>query len=248
MTAGWLGLSVMAALSVVALLAMRRRESRYVGGRERLALPALVAAFIIPPPLLWLVSQVVPSFIDRYVICSTVAVIGLAAFGLEVVRHRAGGVVAVAVLIVLAGLGGQRIAAAERKPFKYEDPPAVVSFIERQTQPGDAVGYAGGGLRTVIDAYLPRNAVWPTDIAVAPGGEARRQSDLYAREVSSVTLEQRLTGVQRVWLVTDPTNRRYPPDGPFGALRTSFGQAFRATTAASFPGIDLTLYIRRAGP
>jgi mannosyltransferase len=248
MTAGWLGLSVMAALSVVGLLAIRRRGPRYVGARGRLVLPALLAAFIIPPPLLWLVSQVVPSFIDRYVICSTVAVIGLAGFGLEVVRQRAGGVVALAILIVLAGLGGQRIAADERKPFKYEDPPAVVTFIEHQTQPGDAVGYSGGGLRTVIDAYRPPGAGLPADIAVAPGGEARRQSDLYAREVSSATLEQRLTGVDRVWLITDPTNRRYPPDGPFAALRTSFGQAFRPTTAASFPGIDVTLYVRRVGP
>jgi hypothetical protein len=121
----------------------------------------------------------------------------------------------------------------------------VVSFIARQARPDDAVGFAGGGLRTVIDAYLRPGGSFPFDIAVAPGGEATRQHDIYAREVNSATLWQRLAGVQRLWLVTDPTNGRYPPYGPFASLRPGVTREFQPTIKASFPGIDVTLYTRK---
>jgi mannosyltransferase len=242
---GGLGLAVTAGLIVFALIAVRRPSSRRAATRDRLVVPTLLVAFAVPPVLLWLIAQVVPTFIDRYIICSTVAAIGLAAFGLDVIRRRASAAMALTTMIVLAALGGQQIATLEAQSFKYENPPNVVSFIARQARPDDAVGFAGGGLRTVIDAYLRPGGSFPFDIAVAPGGEATRQHDIYAREVNPATLWQRLAGVQRLWLVTDPTNGRYPPYGPFASLRPGVTREFQPTIKASFPGIDVTLYTRK---
>jgi mannosyltransferase len=244
MTGGWLGLGVtlglagLAGLAVVAVVAGG-------GARDGLVVPALVGSFVLPPVVLWLVAQVVPVFLDRYVICSAVAAIGVAAVGLEVVRRRAGTVVALAGLALLVGLGGQRVAALERAPIKYENPPAVVAFVGGWARPGDAIGYSGGGLRTVLEDYR-RKGSFPVDVALAAGGEAWRQHDLYAREVSPAVLEQRLADVQRLWLVTDPTDRRFPSYGPFNAIRSDVMNEFEQATAASFPGIDITLYVRRS--
>jgi hypothetical protein len=150
------------------------------------------------------------------------------------------------VLVGLAGVGVTQIARLEGKSYKYENPPAVVSFMASQTRPGDAVGFAGGGLRTVIDAYLRQGEVFPDDIAVAPGGAAASQPDVYAREVDPAVLRARLSGVDRLWLITDPSNHRYPPFGPFTPLRPAVARAFQPAMAASFPGVDVTLYTRRS--
>ncbi|HWW54355.1 MAG TPA: hypothetical protein VNY84_11330, partial [Acidimicrobiales bacterium] len=247
MASGWLGLGVTVVLVAVAIGAVLRPGSRprRTTARDGLVVAALVASFTIPPVLLWSVSQFVPSFVDRYVICSTVAAIALAGLGLDVVRRRAGSVLAWGVVGLLVVLGGQRAAALEGAPLKGENPPAVVSFVSSQTQGGDAIGFGGGGLRTVIDAYLPKQARFPTDIALAPGGAAWLQHDVYAREVSSPMLWSRLAGVDRLWLVTDPGDRRYPTYGPFSELRAELTRDFEPVTNASFPGIDVTLYVRR---
>jgi hypothetical protein len=240
MANGWLGLIVMGVLAALALgtaVARRRRDALVVG--------ALLASFAVPPLTLWLFAQAVPSFIDRYVICSTIGIVGLAAAGLNVWRTRTGQVFAVAALALLVGLGLSRIAQLEGEPFKYENPPAVVAFVASQAQHGDAVGFAGGGLRTVIDANLPPGEPFPDDIALASGGAAAHQQDIYAREVGPAALAARLSGVQRLWLITDPSNHRYPPFGPFAPLRPAVGRAFQPAVAASFPGIDVTLYTRR---
>jgi mannosyltransferase len=241
MTSGWLGLGVTLGLVGLAAVAVVAGG----GARDGLVVAALVGSFVVPPVILWSVAQVVPVFLDRYVICSAVAAIGLAAMGLDVVRRRAGTVAALAGLALLVGLGGQRVAALERAPIKYENPPAVVAFVGRSSRPGDAIGYSGGGLRTVLDGYR-RQGSSPFDVALAPGGDAWRQHDLYAREVSPAVLEQRLADVQRLWLVTDPTDRRYPSYGPFNAIRSDVMNEFEPVAAASLPGVDVTLYVRRS--
>jgi mannosyltransferase len=245
MGGGPVGFAVLGGLAIIALRAGRRRAGEGFAC-QRLVAPALAASLFAPPIALWLIAQVAPSFIDRYVICSTIALIGLAVLGSELVRRRAGITVAVLILAVPVLVGGQHIAALERQPYKYENPPAVVAFIDTQTKPGDVIGFGGGGLRTVVDTYLRPGVPFPADITLAPGGEATRHHDIYGQEVSSATLEQRLGSVQRLWIVTDPTNARYPTSGPFTAIRSSVTRTFQQAVAASFPGIDVTLYIRRS--
>ena len=210
MAGGGLALIVVAALVVLA-------------ARESLA---LAAAFVGPPVVLWTIGQFVPAYTDRYVICSTVAMIGLVALRARPV-----------VLVVLVALGLSSVVRLEGRPYKYENPPAVVAFVTSRTQPGDAIGYSGGGLRTVIDIY--RTVAFPTDVGLAGGGH-----DIYGRQVGPAPLSTRLTSVERLWMVTDPTDHRYPTYGPFVPLKAAFFRAFSAVTASSFPGIDVTLYVR----
>ena len=217
--------------------------------RDQVIIAALAAAFMLPPLALWAISQLAPSYIDRYVICSAVAMVGLAAAGFEAVRRRAGPVVALALLAVLLTVGAQHVAQVEAGPFKVDNAPGAWSFIARHAQPGDALGYAGGGLRIVMDAAAPRSPApvpLPVDVALAARGEAFLQHDLYAREVTADELGQRLVGVPRLWLVTDSRDRRYPSDGPFGQLRPVVTATFAATSRGSFGAIDVTLYQRRA--
>jgi hypothetical protein len=211
----------------------------------------LVAGFVVPPPLLWTVAQIVPAFIDRYVLSSTVAMIGLAGLGIDVLRKRGGLIPALAVLVLLAGLGVQHIAKYEREPFKVDNAPAVVAFVAAQARPGDAIGFSGGGVRAVIDAAGAPPTGFPNDIALAPGGEAFRQHDLYAREVNEQALGLRLAPVNRLWLVTDPgVDGRFPRDGPWAQLRPALLKVFAPDASATMGSLAVTLYVRgpSAGP
>jgi mannosyltransferase len=235
MSSGWLGLALMLGLGAAAAVGLRR---------DRPAVGALAAAFAVPPLGLWSVAQIVPSFIDRYVICSAVALIGLVAAGLSVVREWAGRLAAMVVLAALVVLGMQRIATVEATPFKVDNAPAVVAFIGARARPGDVIGYAGGGLRILVDASRHGQQAFPPDVALAPGGEEYRQHDLYAREVSPAVLEQRLATVQRLWLLTDPSDLRYPQGGPFAVLRSRVSSEFQARAGGSFGAVDVTLLVR----
>jgi len=245
MSGGWIGLLVIVVLGGVAIAAAASGSV----GRGQVITAALAAGFVLPPLALWAISQLAPSYIDRYVICSAVAMIGLAAAGFEAARKRAGPVVALALLAVLVTVGAQHVAQVEAGPFKVDNAPGAWSFIANHAQPGDALGYAGGGLRIVMDAAAPRSpgpAPIPLDVALAPRGEAFLQHDLYAREVSAAELGQRLAGVSRLWLVTDSRDHRYPSDGPFGQLRPVVTADFAPSSSGSFGAIDVTLYLRRA--
>jgi hypothetical protein len=222
---GWLALGIVTILAVVAW-----------ARSDRVRVTAFAVAFWMPPVALWAVAQLVPTFTDRYVIFSAVGAVGLAVLGLRVC-HR---VIAVALLGAVVVAGAIHIAALEAAPFKYENPPAVADYIALRTEPGDAIAYGGGGLRTVIDLAVRRGDLLPVDIARAPGGD-----DIYAREVSPSVLASRLPGIQRMWLVTDPSDHRFPSYGPFASLRSSFAARFRPIVSASFPGIDVTLYAHR---
>ncbi|HEY2430770.1 MAG TPA: hypothetical protein VGI06_17680, partial [Acidimicrobiales bacterium] len=104
---GLVTLGALVALGVVAIPPGDRRPSgdTVAGSRLRLALPALASSFAVPPVLLWTFAQVVPSFLSRYVICSTIGLIGLAVFGLEVGRRVAGVAAASTVLLGIVALG-----------------------------------------------------------------------------------------------------------------------------------------------
>ena len=214
---------------------------------RNLAPPVLLASAIGPPVVLWLFAQLVPSFLDRYVICSTVAVIGLSAAGVWVVHTKVGPGAALVVVLALSALGVSQIVTLERQPYKYEDAPAGVAFISRQTRRGDAIGFGSGGLRTVSDLYLGVGP-FPADIAMAPGGEASRQHDLYAPrgERGDAGAATRRRG---------PTLAGHRSDRPplpvvrtVRALRAEVTGSFRVTTAVTFPGMDITLYGRVAVP
>jgi mannosyltransferase len=240
MTSGWLGLSIVTALAVLALLPRRRATPE--GSRTVVA--ALAVAFVLPPLGLWTLSQLSPSYVDRYVIASTLGAVVLAAAGLAVLRRRGGRAVAGAVLAGLVVLGGQRTARLEAQPFKVDNAPALVRYVRRQAQPGDAMAYAGGGLRIVVESAVATTGALPPDIALAPGGQEYLQSDIYAREVSAAELLRRLAPVQRLWLVTDPADQRFPQGGPFAQSKALIMTSFDFGPTTTYGAIDLTLLMR----
>jgi hypothetical protein len=179
------------------------------------------------------------------------ALVGLAAAGLAALRDRLAPLgplaraVAPAILAGLLVIGGQRVARSEAAPFKVDNAPAVVSFIQQQAQGGDAVAYAGGGLRTVLEATPGgRSSTFPEDVALAPGGQASLQHDLYAREVRAPVLVTRLAAVWRIWLITDPGDQQFPQGGPFAQLKPLILADFKAGPTTPFGTIDVTLLTR----
>lgn len=240
MTGGWLGLEVVVVLAAVALIAGG-------GRRDRTLLTAMAVAFAGPPLVLWSFSQVAPAYVDRYVICSTLAMVVLATAGLDALRRVAHAVVAVAVLGGLLALGGRRIARIEARPYKVENAPAVVAFIAARDQPGDVVGYAGGGMRILIESAQAAAAgrPFPSDVALAPRGEEFLQPDLYAKEVTPGVLLSRLGPVRRIWLLTNRSDNRYPLVGPFASARSQVESRFHAESTTSFGTMDVTLLVRQ---
>ncbi|MGH9126048.1 MAG: hypothetical protein ACRDZ8_15180 [Acidimicrobiales bacterium] len=251
MTNGWAGLVLLLTLGG---LSLRWARGHGRGAWDQRVVPVLACALVVPPVALWTFAQAVPSFLDRYVITSTVAALGLGAIWLHELRRLAGPVVAAVVAAALAVLGFSGIVAAEAQPYKYENVPAVVGFVAARSRPGDAIGFDGGGLRTAIDAYLPAPpggrghlAAFPVDVALAAGGDAFLQRDLYAREVAPELLAERLKKVRRVWMITDPSSGIYPTIGAFTNLRIPFLAEFSKAGTNFFPGIDVTLYTQ-VGP
>jgi mannosyltransferase len=263
MTSGWWGLGLLVALAALAVATLR---SPGASERDQRIVVALAAAFMLPPAALWSFSQLVPTFIDRYVICSDLALLGLAGAGLAVLRDRAGWIgrsgrsgragraagaaVVVVVVAVLLALAGKRTATIEAQPFKVDNGPAVVGFIQARSQPGDAVAYAGGGLEILVDTTLQETSLgrrpFPVDIALAPHGEAFSQDDLYPREVSASVLANRLARVQRLWMITDPSDQQYPQGGPFAEDRPDVTAMFQTQATTSFGTVDVSLLVRRA--
>jgi mannosyltransferase len=243
MTDGRLGLAISAALAMLAVITLARSRVQ----SDRATVAALAAACLAPPAMLWVFAQIVPSFVDRYVISSTVAAIGLTALGLDIVRRRAP-ILALLVATVLVALGVRDVAALERAPFKYENVPALVAFVAHQTEAGDAIAYGSGGLRLLVDAYRPLDAPFPEDVALAPDGQAARQHDAYAREVTPSVLASRLDTVERLWILSDPSDHGYPSSGPFASLRSALSANFGSMPTIAFPGVDVTLYVRRPPP
>jgi mannosyltransferase len=240
MSGGWLGLEVVTVLAIIALVSAGHTPY------DQRVVAALAAAFVLPPVLLWSFAHLIPSYIDRYVIVSALAMAGLAAAGLSVLRRAGGRLVATAVLAGLLLIGGQRTARLEAYPYKVDNAPAMVEFIRAQSRAGDAVAYAGGGLRILVESAIGRHGMFPPDIALAPGGEAFRQHDLYAREVDASQLTARLASVQRLWMVTDPSDQRYPQGGPFAALKPLVVATFVPGETTSFGASEVTLLVRRA--
>jgi mannosyltransferase len=246
MSGGWLGFEVMMVLAVAAVAAVALALGRTPPTtHDRPVVISLAAAFVVPPLALWSFAHLIPAYIDRYVISSALALVGLAAAGLAVLRQHGGRLVATAVLAALLLIGGQRTARLEAYPYKVDNAPAMVDFIRSQNHPGDAVAYAGGGLRILVESAVGRHGAFPPDIALAPGGEAFRQHDLYAREVDAAQLRARLESVQRLWMITDPSDQRYPQGGPFATLKPMVMATFAPSDTTSFGATEVTLLVRR---
>jgi mannosyltransferase len=181
---------------------------------------ALGAAWgLLPPVLLWLISQWHPLFDGRYAVAAlpgTCLALAAAALPRDPFTSRNQGklhgsaraaIAAGALVVVLALVGGQaQLAYRDRISGHAEDVRGALAILTRHAEPGDAVLFVPYHLRivTLMAPGLGRPSVpLPDDVAL--GRDALASATLTGEDVAPADLQARLADRDRVWLVTGPT-------------------------------------------
>lgn len=232
------------ALGLSAVLAVVR-GSRQVRGVQRWQQVMMLSWSLLPPLLLLTVSVVRPSWRERYLTVVTPAVVLLVAFGIYQLRNRA---IRVAVLAAVLALSSISVVHTLRQKA-VEDLPAGATMLLSRTQPGDAIVYSGAPTRTPfqwIAQQVEAGGSLPTDIALAPGGQADDIHDLFAKEVDPPTLTSRLGQRRRVWVVSLPKATWHPTPEPMQTVQKStfWRDNFRKSSQQDFGGLRIELYQR----
>ncbi|MFC5722694.1 glycosyltransferase family 39 protein [Streptomyces gamaensis] len=244
---GGLVLVVTLALIAVAVLAPRPRVG--VLHPTAVALPWAV----VPPVLLYTVSQSQPLFYDRYLLFCVPGVPLLAATGadrlLGAVRRRrlvtAAGVLAIAAAFVWQLPYQER----ERRPASRGDELARVAAVAgRQARPGDAVLFLPQYERRVSLAY-PEDFAGLRDVGLRRSPAA--SGTLYGEDVAPAELADqlaRLDARQRLWVVWDTSavGSRWYRGQPAERARTdALDRLYREESATYVRGGAVSLYVRR---
>jgi mannosyltransferase len=222
---------VLLALAVVAVIAfIVFKPGHYASGRGS-AVSLTVPWLLVPPIMLMLASQVTPMWEVRYVLFCYPAAVLLITVVVSVLTVR---LAAVSVMVLLAlVLAGQSLL---RTAGSSDDLRAVSNLLARQARPGDVVLFQTVGRRLIKDAY-PAGFVHLRDVSLntSPGS----RNSLYGWTVTKKVLSQRLTGVQRIWMIrySTPHPARY-----YGTLRQP--HAFCSFHTWQLPGDTVTLYRR----
>ncbi len=190
------------------------------------------------------ISQVRPLFLARYLLASAPAIAITAAIGLVALwrRSRAVAIVAGAIVISLSLL-----ARIQLEPIaETEDQRGAAQMVASQGREGDGLTYGPAFARVGTSWYLERRGGGiPTDLAVAPEGQAVEVGDLYAREVSPAILSNRLKRYPRVWLVGYPDSEWHPtPEPMLEAGVRVLRDEYRRVLSRDFGDIRVELYER----
>ena len=200
---------VVVLLSVLALCTAGPRRGRLT--LKSVALPLAV----VPPAVLFAVSQHQPIYFDRYVLCALAGIPLLAAAGADLLGRQAESrgsaatrllvrraVTATGLLAVAAALVAQLpFHRQDRDPSRHENLTAVAALAARCLKPGDAVVFLPSpGARRPAAAF-PDAFAGTRDIALARhAGDA---GTLYDIETDAPAFARRMAGVDHVWAVTD---------------------------------------------
>jgi mannosyltransferase len=163
--------------------------------------PALglgLAWALLPPVILWTVSQVHPLFDWRYVFFTVPgAALALASLA-TLLRPRW-----VVAMIVILAIGGGHMQAVYRYRASghSEDLRGAAQAIEAGSQPGDAVLFLPETRRVVEQAY-PDGFRGVDDVSLARSAED--SATLLGVEIPAEQLAAALKGRTRVWLITGP--------------------------------------------
>ena len=151
---------------------------------------------LLPPVLLWLVSQLHPLFDWRYVIFCLPGT-ALAIASLATLLRPLG----TAVVVTALALGGLHLQQVYRRPAigHAEDLRGAARFVQQDGEPGDAVLFLPGERRVVALAY-PRAFERVDDVALAV--DPTRSGTLYGVETDPAGLAVALQDRTRVWVVT----------------------------------------------
>ena len=193
--AGGTGLLAAGYLAAGAVGVWRSRPVVYPLGRWPVALVAAWA--VVPLVASFVASQVVPMFLDRYLIISTPAVAVLAAIGFGSVRPRAAGVALAGALL----LGSAVSAISTVQSIQHEDWRSATRYVLTETRPGDGIIFYSGSTRQPFEYYVERLAATPPRPIYPPGPWgvdkplAGRESGSPAEALASARWPS------RVWLV-----------------------------------------------
>jgi mannosyltransferase len=228
---------------ISAWIGVRRGDHEPAYARWRLIL--LSAWLLLPPLLLFAVSQAKPLFIDRYLISVVPVAAILAAVGLVAIarRLRPLAIGAAAVVVCLSVLGRVHL-----EPVDDEDLRSAAEQIAREGRGSDGIAYAPAFTRVGLSWYLARQpgSDLPKDFAIAPDGKPGQVGDLYAREVTAEELVIRLRTYPRVWAVDYPDSDWHPtPEPMLDAGIEVLHEEYTRVSAEDFDGVLVELYQRR---
>jgi mannosyltransferase len=199
----WSLLMLFALLAASAVLAAWRERR----ARETRVIAFLLAWFLVPILLSFLVSLVKPILTASYLIVSLPALLLVAAVGLSRIPSAA---LRTAMLATIILLSAKPLAAFYRAPYQiegHEQWRQAVQIIFARVRPGDAVFIHSRSTRVVYDYYLDQSAAdgvtWVPAVAYPGSGDySVTHSDA---AVSRTELMQALTVLptryERVWLV-----------------------------------------------
>ncbi|MFC7310510.1 glycosyltransferase family 39 protein [Streptomyces monticola] len=199
-------------------------------GRLSLNAVALPLA-VLPPAVLFTVSQNTPLYADRYVFFALAGAPLLAAAGAERIagtvhrmrsrpRRRAVGALFGAAVVAVAFCWQLPLHRSDRTTAQRpDDPAAVAGLVDRELGHGDPVLFLPSiGRRTAL-AY-PEEFRGVKDVALARTGAA--SGTLYGEEVGAGELRRRLAGLDHVWLLAEPYAVRDAWNPATAAERTKF--------------------------
>ncbi|MEV0262256.1 glycosyltransferase family 39 protein [Streptomyces sp. NPDC050617] len=228
-------------LLLVAVAVVRARP-----GRLDLTAVALPLA-LVPPALLFAAAQWRPVFLDRYLLHALAGLPLLAAAGAERLAGPLAGrlpwrrtVTAAGAAAIAASLYWQLpIQQRERLPTsRADDLGAVASAFARVAKPGDTALFFPSYERRVALAY-PRAFTGVRDATLLRTGAAT--GTLYGADADAAELRTRLTGLDRVWVVSAPG----AGDGGDGTRAAVLDSLFVRKSVVYVRGGAVALYVRR---
>jgi mannosyltransferase len=241
---GFLHAEFAATLTVVALLlvavvgVVRRTQ---VGGTDVPALALGLTWSLVPPLLLWAISQAHPLFDWRYVFFTVPGT--MLALGSLATMLRARWLVAAVLVLALGGMHMQQV-------YRYlasghaEDIRGAAMVIKDDAQPGDAVLFLPASRRVVKMAYPDAFAV-PDDIALARSGPD--SATLWGVEEPVSQIRKELKHRKRVWVVTGPTRFGEAQDKVDSQKGHLIDDGFQLVGEVSSHGYEVRLYVRATG-
>jgi mannosyltransferase len=159
---------------------------------------------IIPPALLFAVSEIAPTYQLRYVVFCLPAAALLAGCGLAALNRYV--LVAVVALLAFLALPAQR---TMRQPAGHgDDIRTAAQVLRAQARPADAVIYDDPGTRTDSYAY-PYGFAGLRDVSLLQSPAAAR--NLGGAQASPAVQEARLRATSRVWVIEIQPQPFVPP-------------------------------------
>jgi mannosyltransferase len=222
---------IVVALLVLAIAGIGR-------GTHAPALGLGLAWALLPPVILWTVSQVHPLYDWRYVFFTVPgAALALASMA-TLLRARW----LVAVVLVLA-IGGAHMQAVYRYRASghAEDLRGAAQAIEAGSQPGDAVLFLPESRRVVEQAF-PEDFRGVDDVSL--GRTAEESATLLGEEIPADELAAALKGRTRVWLVTGPARYGETPGPSEREKERLLYNRFRLTGVTFVRSYEVRLYER----